>query len=155
MSELQDVVTRNVRVLMAIRGITEDREVARMIGVDASTISYKLRGRRQWSLDDIEKLAHAFDVPASTLLGDAQAVIGPALATGMSQPTYGSVQGRTPACDRTDHVATVIPFPSRTTVRHAQDNDTGRQPAHITTVAAIRPGRYDVGVNSGCIRCSA
>lgn len=83
MSELHDIVTRNLRVLMAIRGIEGYATLAKTLGIDAASVSNKMRGKRQWNLDDIEKLAAEFRVPASALIGDVAALVDPAkTATG-------------------------------------------------------------------------
>jgi DNA-binding XRE family transcriptional regulator len=64
---LQTIVTRNMRVAMAIRG-TNQKELGNALGLARSSISLKMTGRVVWSLEDIEKAAHFFNVRPDQLV---------------------------------------------------------------------------------------
>lgn len=86
MSELQEAVSRNVRVLMALRGVRSQSALARAVGVEYTNFNAKVRGKTAWTLEDIEKLADEFKVPAPSLLGEVREFLDPNLkATGKSQ----------------------------------------------------------------------
>ena len=64
---LQDVVTRNMRVAMALRGVNQTK-LAEALGVDRSAISQKMTRRVAWSLEDIEKASGFFKVNPEALV---------------------------------------------------------------------------------------
>ena len=64
---LQDVVTRNMRVAMALRGVNQTK-LAEALGVDRSAISQKMTRRVAWSLEDIEKASGFFKVDPEALV---------------------------------------------------------------------------------------
>ena len=64
---LQDVVTRNMRVAMALRGVNQTK-LAEALGVDRSAISQKMTRRVAWSLEDIEKASGFFNVNPEALV---------------------------------------------------------------------------------------
>lgn len=129
MSELQDVVTRNVRVLMAVRGIRHAKDLAAMLEVGPTTISQKMASKRQWDLDDIAKLAEAFAITPASLLSDVQAIVDPAAAVSLTASQSGSrgyPSHRSPArrhrnlqltgrYRQVSQLADVIPLPRLTT----------------------------------------
>lgn len=67
---LQDRVTYNMRVLIAIKQTTQ-RQLAKAVGISAPTLSQKFSGRTRWNMDDIEKAAEFFNIEPATL------VVGP------------------------------------------------------------------------------
>jgi antitoxin component HigA of HigAB toxin-antitoxin module len=62
-------VSRNVRILMAERGLTQ-ATLADDTGLRPDALSLSLRGKRKWHLDDLSVLANYFDIPAQLLLED-------------------------------------------------------------------------------------
>ena len=72
---LQDTVTTNVKVLMAVHGIRQT-ELADRLGWDRTVMSNRLSGKRGWKIEDVEDLATYFRVSAGALLGDPAGLIG-------------------------------------------------------------------------------
>lgn len=83
---LQDTVTTNVKVLMAIQGIRQT-ELADRLGWDRTVMSNRLSGKRGWKIEDLEDLATHFGVPAGALLGTTGEVVAAA------GPTQTAVNG--------------------------------------------------------------
>ena len=73
---LQEVVSRNVRVLMAVHNITHQKELAARLDWGADKLTRTLNGTRRWSLDDLVDLARVFDVTPSALLADVADLVG-------------------------------------------------------------------------------
>ena len=109
MSEIHEAVSRNTKVLMALRGIRNQSELARLAGFDVTALSKKLLGQRPWSLDDVDKLATAFHTQPSAIVGDVAALVDPAkTATGTEvNRTLRGSRGYLPA----HPAARIIPFP--------------------------------------------
>ena len=51
-----------LRGVIAARGVTQG-ELARMIGVNENTLSYKLRGMRPFNTDELERIREALQIP--------------------------------------------------------------------------------------------
>ena len=64
---LQSIVTRNMRVAMAIRGVNQ-KQLAHVLGIATSSMSQKFTGRTAWSLEDIEKASGFFHVKPEALV---------------------------------------------------------------------------------------
>ncbi|WP_152209104.1 helix-turn-helix domain-containing protein [Bifidobacterium cebidarum] len=64
---LQDRVTYNVKVLIAIRQ-TSQKDLAQAMGIAAPTLSQKFSGRTRWNMDDIEKASGFFNVKPEALV---------------------------------------------------------------------------------------
>lgn len=115
MSEgLQERVTRNVRILMAVKGIEDQKTLAAHLKWGADRVSTSFSGRRRWALNDLEELAAVFGVAPSDMLADATSLVnvaGPAM-TGTDAVTR-SVTGRY----RTSNGARIIPFPQAARLR--------------------------------------
>lgn len=125
MSELQDAISQNVRVLIALRGMRSQRELARAVGVEYTNFNAKVRGGTAWTINDIEMLADYFRIKPAALLGDGREFLDPGnrlRATGTSggpssyvpDDVTGSIlvfpQVTIPAGELAA-LATVIPFP--------------------------------------------
>lgn len=83
-TDLQERVTRNVRILMALRGISDQKTLAARLGWGADKVSTSFSGRRKWAIVDLQELADVFGVSPGDMLDDATSlvsVINPA-ATG-------------------------------------------------------------------------
>jgi transcriptional regulator with XRE-family HTH domain len=65
---LNDVVCEEVRVMMVRKGARQ-ADVARALGVAQSGVSERLRGKREWTLSELEVLARLWQVPVAHLLG--------------------------------------------------------------------------------------
>lgn len=52
--DLQAIVTRNIRVAMALRGVNQ-KDLAKVLGIATSSMSQKFTGKTLWNLVDIEK----------------------------------------------------------------------------------------------------
>jgi transcriptional regulator with XRE-family HTH domain len=85
--DLQNVVTRNVRVLMAVQGIRQQQDLAARMGWRAPQLNKALNGTRRWTLEDLPVLSKAFNVPLVSLLGDTAELVGAA----SPHPMTGSV----------------------------------------------------------------
>ena len=117
---LQDTIRRNVRVLMAIRGISTVREFATLLGDNENHLGNRLTGRRKWQIDDLAKLAHVFDVAPGLLLGNTAELAGALAPTGTGSVT-GAPQVKSPYLAHTRHPlsgltqvdAVVLPFRRR------------------------------------------
>jgi transcriptional regulator with XRE-family HTH domain len=64
---LSDLVAEEVRALMARRKVS-GRELADLLGVSPSWISYRLNGKQPIDLNDLERIANALEVPILTLI---------------------------------------------------------------------------------------
>lgn len=87
-TDLQERVTRNVKVLMALRGISDQKTLAARLGWGADKVSTSFSGRRKWAIVDLQELADVFGVTAGDMLDDASSlvsVVNPA-ATGTDAP---------------------------------------------------------------------
>jgi DNA-binding XRE family transcriptional regulator len=106
--DLQEVLRRNLRVLTAIRRMTQ-AELALKLGSDRSTVAKRMNGQREWALQDLAKLAGVFGVTAQELIGDTSALVASAAPTrtGTEGGVSAGVSGR---CPRTNP-RVVIPFP--------------------------------------------
>ncbi|WP_172803280.1 helix-turn-helix domain-containing protein [Alloactinosynnema sp. L-07] len=76
--EIQHAITRNVRVLMAMRGITTKRALAELLGKPENHLSRQLNDQRRWQLEDLADIAAAFEVTPDSLLGDVTYLVGAA-----------------------------------------------------------------------------
>lgn len=73
---LQDTVTRNVRILMAIHGIHEQQELAARMGWRPAQLNKSLAGMRRWALEDLTVLAKVFNLTPAALLSDTAELVG-------------------------------------------------------------------------------
>lgn len=107
-TDLQERVTLNVKVLMAIQGIGDQKTLAARLGWGADRVSTSLSGRRRWALSDLQELADVFGVTPGDMLSDATHLVGvvnPA-ATGTNDP-----RSRTITQYFGGEYGTVVPFP--------------------------------------------
>lgn len=63
----QERISRNVRMLFAAHG-DDQQTAARKLGMSPSAISDKLKGRRRWSVDDLDIIAEAYEIEVVLLL---------------------------------------------------------------------------------------
>jgi DNA-binding transcriptional regulator YdaS (Cro superfamily) len=75
---LQEVVSRNVRVLMAVHDITSQKELVARLGDgwEPSKLTRSLNGSRKWALEDLPDIARAFGVTPAALLSDTTDLVG-------------------------------------------------------------------------------
>ena len=67
--DLQEIVTRNIKVALALRGLNQ-KDLANVLGIATSSLSQKFTGRNRWNLEDISKAARFFNVePAALVAG--------------------------------------------------------------------------------------
>ncbi len=64
---LQDVVTRNIKVAMALYD-AKQKDLANALGVERSSISQKITRRVAWSLEDVEKAGRFFGISPARFL---------------------------------------------------------------------------------------
>ena len=64
---LQSIVTQNMRIAMAMRGVSQ-KDLAAAMGFNPSAISQKMTGRVLWNLEDIEKASGFFNVKPEALV---------------------------------------------------------------------------------------
>jgi DNA-binding Xre family transcriptional regulator len=82
--QLQDLITTNVKVLMAVRGIRQT-ELADQLGWDRTVMSNRVTGKRRWMIENLGELAEFFGIAPGVLLGSAAEVagaVGPAAVGG-------------------------------------------------------------------------
>ena len=60
-------VAANIRAVAGIRGLNAS-DLARSLGITRPAASMKLRGKRDWSIDDLGKLSDILEVPPSTFI---------------------------------------------------------------------------------------
>ncbi|MBK4349394.1 helix-turn-helix transcriptional regulator [Bifidobacterium longum subsp. longum] len=65
--DLQAIVTRNIRVAMALRGVNQ-KDLAKVLGIATSSMSQKFTGKTLWNLVDIEKASGFFHVKPEALV---------------------------------------------------------------------------------------
>ena len=65
--DLQAIVTRNIRVAMALRGANQ-KDLAKVLGIATSSMSQKFTGKTLWNLVDIEKASGFFNVKPEALV---------------------------------------------------------------------------------------
>lgn len=106
-TDLQERVTRNVKVLMALRGISDQKTLAAKLGWGADRVSTSFSGRRRWALDDLDELAAIFGLTPGDLLRDPAELVQVPSRTGTEGGVSAGVSGR---CPRTNP-RVVIPFP--------------------------------------------
>lgn len=112
---LQEHVTRNVRVLMAIGEIRTQVQLAAALGLDRTTLAGRFSGKAGWKLEELADLGRVFNVTPASLLGDtAQLVgaVGPAKAAGgpgVSSPTGPYVRRNLISVGEFAHVIDLIP----------------------------------------------
>ena len=105
---LQDVVTTNVKVLMAVKRIEAQKDLAAKLGWVESKLTKSLRGTRKWSLEDLPELAEAFGVQPADLIGDVTHLVNvarPAM-TGTDGTTVRATSRYQDGISRV-----VVPFP--------------------------------------------
>lgn len=110
---LQEVVSRNVRVLMAVHDMTQQKALAARLGWDAPKLARALNGQRRWALEDLPALADVFGVTPAALLSDTAELVGASHPARVSPAVSQGVSAR---C-QIDNGATVIPFPQHRTSR--------------------------------------
>lgn len=86
-NSVQPVISHNVRILMAYKGIQQS-DLGALIGVKQSGVSSKLHGRVHWSVDELVALSKFGGKawPVSRFLAD------PAAETPLGQPTDAYVR---------------------------------------------------------------
>lgn len=71
---IQENVSRIVRMLLA-RDEMLQQDLAEALGYDAGTVTRKMRGLREWKLNDIVLLAEFFEVAVSMFFEDPQNIL--------------------------------------------------------------------------------
>lgn len=102
---LQDLVSHNVRVLMAVHDIHSQVELAARLNWDTVKLNKTLRGSRRWALEDLPAVAAAFGVTPADLLADTATLVG--AAGPRAEAANRGVTVRYPA----HNSARIIPFP--------------------------------------------
>ena len=64
---LQQIVSRNLKMALAYFGM-DQKTLAAGLGMTSSAISLKMRGKIDWSLNDIEKASDFFNVKPEALV---------------------------------------------------------------------------------------
>jgi hypothetical protein len=108
---LQETVTQNVRVLMAVQRIDQQQDLAQVLGWHPTKLTKSLRGDRKWALDDLPDLARALGTTPGALIGDTAELVG-AVASAKAAGgmiTEAHIRGYRPA-----HLTLVPGFPQAT-----------------------------------------
>lgn len=110
--ELQGVVRRNIRVLMALRNLDGPRQLAAVSGKPENWIAQKQSGRRRWHLDDLPAIAAALGVQSLDLLREVAELVAAATPTGTEgQRSSAVTDGSTGRwSDRGQHLRLVPPL---------------------------------------------
>lgn len=74
--DLQAVIRRNVKTLMAVQGIDTARVLAHLMGRPENTVARQLKGTRAFQLGDLPDLATALGSTPDRLLGDVASLVG-------------------------------------------------------------------------------
>ena len=64
---LQNVVTVNMRVAMAVAGVSQAR-LSKVLGMSPSALSQKMKNRISWSIEDMEKAGRYFNIEPAKFL---------------------------------------------------------------------------------------
>lgn len=67
-------VSRIVRILLA-RDEMRQQDLAEALDYESATITRKMKGEREWRLNDIVRLAEFFEVPARTFFDDPDSLV--------------------------------------------------------------------------------
>jgi transcriptional regulator with XRE-family HTH domain len=67
-SELQDAITKVVRVLLVLSG-GQQKDLAGALGVNASGITRRMK-HGAWTIEDLDDMARFFNVPITTFFRD-------------------------------------------------------------------------------------
>lgn len=107
-SDLQERVTRNVRILMAVQAINDQKTLAARLRWGADKLTRTLRGERRWAVADLQELADVFGVSPGDMLADATDLVSISVParTGTEGVVSRGVSGR---CPRTNP-RVVVPF---------------------------------------------
>lgn len=108
-TELQERITRNVRILMAVQAINDQKSLAARLKWGADKLTRSLRGERRWAVADLQELADVFGVLPGDMLADAQTLVTASVPsrTGTDRTVSTVVNG----CYPGDNSHVVIPFP--------------------------------------------
>lgn len=83
-------MSTNVKVLMAVHGISTQTELAQRLSWDRTLMANRFSGKRAWKIEDLAELGQLFGVEPGALLGDTANLIGavgPATALTKGTPT--------------------------------------------------------------------
>lgn len=122
-TELQERITRNVRILMAVQAINDQKTLAARLKWGADKLTRSLRGERRWAVGDLQELADVFGIRPGDMLGDPAEL----------------VNVTTPARTGTDHT-----YSPRVTTRVTSEYEPGNTADVIQfpQVPKPRPGYY-------------
>lgn len=97
-TELQERVTRNVRILMAVQAINDQKTLAARLNWGADKLTRTLRGERRWAVADLQELADVFGVNPGDMLADAATLVTTTVPsrTGTEGSVSAGVSGRCP-----------------------------------------------------------
>ena len=73
---MRQVVTENIRALMARRGVRQPQIMA-LLGLSQPAVSRRLNGQLAWDIDELEKIGIAFEVSVAELVGGTSQDPGP------------------------------------------------------------------------------
>jgi transcriptional regulator with XRE-family HTH domain len=137
-TDLQEVLRANLRVLLALRRMTNG-ELAARLGTDRTTVSKRMNGAREWALQDLVDLSDIFGIPVDRLIGETAALLStvPSRMTGTDAVT-GGVTGRYP----TSNGARIISFPQAARLRAGYRVKKGGQRRPISVTQAGWRGHH-------------
>jgi plasmid maintenance system antidote protein VapI len=90
---LQEAISRNVRVLMAVHDIREQQDLAARLGWAPARINKLLNGSQRWAINDLPALARVFGVSPGSLLGDTADLVNAAAHPAVAGEVRRSVRG--------------------------------------------------------------
>ena len=68
---MRQVVTENIRALMARRGVRQPQIMA-LLGLSQPAVSRRLNGQLAWDIDELETIGIAFGVSVAKLVGGTE-----------------------------------------------------------------------------------
>lgn len=148
--DMHSRISHNVDVLMAVRQIRTQQDLARLVGIAQPELSKRLRGSRQWRIDDLVKVAGAFGLQPADLLRPVHEVVGAVTATGIGdeQRQAGGSATYPPmiSWSMRDKSPEIIPFPqvraSSPCITNVTDKSPDVQPdAQVVHLADLRARR--------------
>lgn len=71
-SELQEIISRNLKIIMVMRGVKTRADLVPVLGLNKDSIYGKFRAHRPWLLTDITKLAVFFGYSEQAFTCDAE-----------------------------------------------------------------------------------
>lgn len=90
---LQATISKNVKLLMALRDMATQQQLCRAIGIDKGELSRRFSGRQRWQVRDLGHLAKALGVQPGDLLREPAELVAAAVDTPASAADHADIRG--------------------------------------------------------------